>query len=192
MNFDNDPITVRTSYRFEQMREFLKYNYRHQRYVFFLLVILLLIYLVQLFLGYYGVTDGGSAALSGAQYDGDLTLMTPIVFIALVAFVGIQSFGLLHTRKKHKDMISKSKDGLLFFFKNNGYDIETTDPDGQETIWHGYETIRRIAETKTMFYLYTGRNQAFLIEKHGFTKGTPEELRILLKQIFPPSRCKFL
>lgn len=51
-------------------------------------------------------------------------------------------------------------------------------PDTQNL---SYDVLLKAAETKQDFYLFTSPAQAILIDKSYFTKGSPEELREVLK-----------
>lgn len=56
-----------------------------------------------------------------------------------------------------------------------------------------YEALQKVYETKTTFYLYLTPRQALLITKSDITKGTPEELRSLLRAKLPAKKyvlCK--
>lgn len=46
-----------------------------------------------------------------------------------------------------------------------------------------YDGLLKAVETKSDFYLYTARNQAYLVDKEYFTNGTPEELRGYLQKV---------
>ena len=45
-----------------------------------------------------------------------------------------------------------------------------------------YEAIVRIAETNTVYFLYTGKNMAILIDKRAFTKGDAESFSAFISQ----------
>ena len=53
-----------------------------------------------------------------------------------------------------------------------------------------YEGLLKVCETKCCFYLYYTRIESFILNKDGFTRGTPEEFSAMLTEILP--RKKFI
>jgi len=190
MNYDKEPIVVFTPYTFDQMREYQRFIFRSLRYVFYFMAAVLVLYFIQL------LTAGlETSAIHQLLVDDDYSfiptgLLPVLIPVFLVAFIGAQSFGLFYTKKKHNEMTVHAKEGQTYYFRNIEFDVEMHSPDAEGKTACGFDTIRSAAETDKMFYLFTAKYQAYLVDKNGFKKGSPEKFRKLLRLNIPPSRCK--
>lgn len=66
------------------------------------------------------------------------------------------------------------------FYKNY---FKVDNPEGKAQIF--YLKLYRVTETKTHFYIYISRDNAFIVSKFGFTKGKAEEFsKFIRKKVF--------
>ena len=184
---DNDPIVVYTPYTFEQLREFQRHVHRKIRVLFYMMAVLLVLYAVQILI--QGVE---TSAIFSSLAEGAITPAAALVPVFFVAFLGIVSFGLFYTRNRHAEASLKYMNGQTFTFGENGYEAKLHSPDADSRMVYAYEAIKRVEETKDMFYLFTGRYSAALVDKQGFKNSSHEEFRRLLKMHVPPRRCSFM
>ena len=190
MNYNQDPLVVHTEYSHKQMRQFHCYVYRNLRYLFYFLAAVLLISSIRYIIDPEAL---GRAPVELAEsYHNEVPLIIPVlIVVGFVVFIGIQSFGLLYTKNKHDELINNLDDGRTFYFRNSEIELNISRAE-QENTSFSYQTFIYVAETKDMFYLFTGKNTAFLIDKQGFKKGTPDMLRDLLRSTVHHRKCKFL
>jgi len=187
MDSDNEPIIVYTPYTFEQVREFQRHVYRNIRTLFYILAVLLVWYAVQILI--QGVE---TSAIFSYLSEGTLTPAAALVPVLFLAFIGTMSFGLFYTRKKHKEASLRYMNGQTFTFRKDDYEALQHSPDAEKCNAFAYEAIKRVEETKKMFYLFTGKNSAALVDKQGFRSGSHEDFRKLLKTYIPPRRYSFM
>jgi len=187
MEHDNDPIIVFTPYTFEQVRELQRHIYRKIRTLFYIMAVLLVLYAVQILI--QGVE---TSAISSSLAEGRFTPAAALVLVFFVAFLGMVSFGLFYTRNKHTEVSLRYVNGQTFTFRENGYEVQLHNPDADDRMVYAYGAIKRVEETKNMFYLFGGKYAAALVDKQGFQNGSHEEFRSLLKMHVPPRRCSFL
>ena len=184
---DNDPIIVFTPYTFEQGREFQRHVYRKIRTIFYIMVAVIVLYAVQIL--FQGAETSAIFSLISEGTLNPAAALLPILFVALL---GMTSFGLFYTKKKHMEASQRYIDGLTFSFRENGFEVQQHNPVADDRIVYVYEAIKRVEETKSMFYLFTGKYSAVLVDKQGFQNSSHEEFRKLLKMHIPPRRCSFL
>jgi hypothetical protein len=185
VNYDKDPIIVFTPYTFEQMKEFQRYSYRNLRLMFFILIAVLAMYIIQSI-----VALAGDPTIFRLLIEDTSVIIRFLIIFFFVALLGIQSFGLLYTKKKHQVAASHQKDGQTYSFRNSEYDVEMHHSDAEGKKVYSYHSIFSATETKHMFYLYTGKHSAFLVDKQGFKNSSPEEFRQLLKKNISATKCK--
>lgn len=70
---------------------------------------------------------------------------------------------------------------ILFEFYEDFFKISGTSKNGTESSESNYSSIIKIMESKQDVYLFISRQQAFILDKSGFTMGNPEELINFLK-----------
>lgn len=69
----------------------------------------------------------------------------------------------------------------IFSFYDNQFKVE----NDKGTFTYRYFSINRVLETTKYFYLYTTKEDAFLISKSKFSIGTPQEFAKFMKQKKP-------
>ena len=187
MDHNTDPIVVFTQYTFQQMREFQCHVFRKIRKIFYIMAAMFLLYIIQI------VAQGAeTSALFQMLSDGTVSIVAVLVPFFFVSFLGITSFGLLYTKKKHEETTLHQKNGQTCTFRSNDYEVETNSPGAEGKMLYSYDSIKRAEETKDMFYLFTGKNAATLVDKQGFKSGSHEDFRLILKRHVPPSKCLLL
>ena len=186
MDYDKDPIVVVTPHTYMQVKKFQRFHHRKLRHIFFIVIAAIIALTI------YIVPPGTSALVFFLFLIDDpallILLLLPIIFLL---FIGVSSFGVLYTKKKHAAMTLHQKDGQTYYFRNREYAAEMKHPDAKDKMTYSYDLVYRAYETKEMFYLYTGKNMAALVDKQGFRNSSPDELRLLLKENIPPDACKF-
>ena len=116
-------------------------------------------------------------------------LVGSIVFIAMLLSY---YYGVFYTKKRHEEATLLLQNGQTYYFRNTEFDAESQHEASTGKYTYKYNVLHRADETNGMLYLYTHKNMATLIDKECFQKGTPEELRILLRTYLPASKCKNL
>ena len=185
MDYDKDPIIVVTPHTYRQTKKFQRFHHRKLRYIFFVVIAAIIALTIWI------IPPGTSPLVFFLFLIDDtalfILLLMPIVFLL---FIGVSSFGVLYTKKKHDARTVHQKDGQTFYFRNSGYVVEMKHPGAADKITYSYDSVFRAYETQEMFYLYTGKNMAALVDKQGFKNSSPDELRQLLKDNIPPEACK--
>jgi len=185
MDYDKDPIIVTTPYTFKQMRTFQRFHHRKLRYILFVIVAAILAYTI------YIVPPGtGILAFLAFLYDDASMLIGIIIPVVFIVFLGVSSFGLLYTRKKHDARTIYQKAGQTCVFRSSDYEVQMNHPDAKDKIVFNYDLIYCAYETKDMFYIYTDKNMAALVDKQGFKNYSPDDLRELLRKNVPAGLCK--
>ena len=182
MNYDIDPIIVHTPYTFKQMKEYQRYFFRHFRRIslplfVFLTFMSLMSLPIIIDLDYFNVLE---------------IFQMFIPAIAMIFALGLMSFAPFYTKKRHKTIAVGLQNGQTCVFRNSEYDTEMQDSDVMSKTTCSYNVIYRAVETKKMFYLFTDKQIATLVDKQGFKNKTPEDLRQLLSRNLPANKCKFL
>lgn len=65
--------------------------------------------------------------------------------------------------------------------------VEYAGPQSQG--YYRYDQVTRVGEDPAYFFLYVDSNKALLIQKNGFTLGTPDQLRQFLLAKIPPRQA---
>lgn len=180
MNYDLEPIEVYTPYTFEQMKDFQRYHMRYMRYITIGMAAFMLLWMAINFSAFY--TAEAPVITIIQSFSGI------IIFFLLM---GMGTSGCLYTKKRHEAAIGLLRNGQTYSFRNSEYDAESRHWESTGKFTYSYSVLYRVGETKNMFYLYTNKNMATLIDKQGFHNGTPEELRLLLRKHLPANRYKF-
>ena len=185
MDYDKDPIIVVTPHTYKQVKRFQRFHRRKLRHIFLIVIAAIIALTI------YLIPPGTSALVFFLFLIDDLSLLILLLLpIAFLLFIGVSSFGVLYTKKKHAARSLYQKDGQTLSFRNRNYVVEMKHPGAPEKTTYSYNLIYRAYETKEMFYLYTGKNMAALVDKQGFNNASPDELRKLLKENIPPEACK--
>ena len=180
MNYDSEPIIVHTPYTFKQMKTLHRYHVRRISYILSGIwgVILL-----------FAMLSSALPSESEASFVDIFQQYIPIILILLISIIFLNNS---YTKKKHETATKLLKNGQMYYFRNGKYDaISKNDAyTGKDT--YSYDALHGVRETAEMFYLYINKAAVMLIDKAGFQKGTPEELRLLLRRSLPAQKCKRL
>jgi hypothetical protein len=190
-NYDDDPILVNTSYNLDRITKFnevhLKTNLRVKPTVFAVVFIILTVAL-------YGIQRQ-------AYYPGGLLPIRELIPPA----VSLGMFWILYQlvkRSRPMKRLQMKRYGKIHKLYGSNY-IDKTD----EMLFVSesftsktdiscntvkYKDLFRIVETPEMFYLYSAKLHAYLVDKHGVRNGTAYELRTLLQSRVAPEKYKFI
>ena len=69
---------------------------------------------------------------------------------------------------------------VCFEFTDVNFTISAKNDRFDETSTSSYSNLVKVSETDAFIYLYISKVQAFIVDKSGFTEGTPEALLDLL------------
>lgn len=180
MNYDIDPIVVYTPYTFGQMKRFHFIQMRILRFYFAILMVLMI--------AVFGISLANESFSGGAALELIERFATPL---AILVVLGPMSFVLYYTKKRHKTATLHIKDGQTYTFHGQSFDVETHGEQASGKFTYHYDVLYRILETNDMFYLYTNKFTACLVDKQGFRSGSPESLRRLLLENVPAKKYKF-
>lgn len=179
MDYDANPVQVYTRYSYEELKRYQKTFARKSNrlllpvlIVFGLLVLGLLIFMF---------------VFPDSLYD----MLPGLVLIAIAVLLELAILNSwFFTKKAYANATRLFQNGSYFSFCNNDVVISTEQQDhvGQSRV--AYNIIYQVWETRTMFYIYISKRQAYLISKQGFQTGSPDELRALLQRLVPPAQYK--
>ena len=98
---------------------------------------------------------------------------------ALIGFIIYRFFGPIHIYKKEvtKKVITKTQT-FSFYFYDKYFKIR----DNLDFYKQFYFKLHKVYETNEFFYIYIDKQHSFLVNKSGFTKGTPEEFSDFIKK----------
>lgn len=71
---------------------------------------------------------------------------------------------------------------IKYEFDENGFVISVNKNGALQKATHKYSHILKVMQSKTDIYLFTTKVQCFIIDKSGFSVGTPDELLAFLKR----------
>lgn len=100
-------------------------------------------------------------------------LYTILIFsFLIIAFLSYRIFSPLFEYKKStkSKTISKSQDIAFYFYEKN-FKVREKNNFAKVRYWR----LHKVYETDNFFYLYLTKKYAFLVDKKGFTQGSPEE-----------------
>lgn len=145
-----------TTYDKRSLREFTKYHYRHVAPALPVLLLLL-----------------GAAALPlGIFQKGGLTMA--------VAGAVLLVFGANLLLGRFSAGAQDAQENRIRFF-----DDRVEYAGRQEQGYYTYSQVIRLRENSKYFFLYVAKNRALLVEKARMTLGSPEQLRLFLREKLP-------
>ena len=116
----------------------------------------------------------GSFTMSLALDFCDLTMI--ICFVAIIVLDAL----IIYTHFIHPRFTVKktpSLDAIVCFeFSDENFTVSAKNDRIDETSTSAYSTIIKAAESNSFIYLYISKVQAFIVDKSGFTEGTPDSL----------------
>ena len=113
-----------------------------------------------------------------------VTIRNKLIFLALIftltliGFVGYRVFSpmLFYKKEVNKKTITKEK-SFRFYFYDNYFKIR--EDLNYDKIY--YFKLYKVFETKNFFYLYYNKKYSFIVDKSGFSQGTPQEFSKFIK-----------
>ena len=78
--------------------------------------------------------------------------------------------------------------GITYSFFDDHFTMVTTSDLINSTDEMKYRILFKVAETKDYFFLWVLQTPSLIINKNGFTSGTPEELSALFAKVLPPKK----
>ena len=102
-----------------------------------------------------------------------------LFILILISFVIYRFFGPIRIYKKEvkKKAITKTQ-SFNFYFYDKYFKIK----DNLNFYKQSYFKLHKVYETDEFFYLYVNKQYSFIIDKSGFTKGTPQEFSDFIKK----------
>lgn len=153
-------FSASTVYSYKRLLEFSDYTCLKKKWIWIIMAIATVI-----------VTICFSLQFSLIGYDSTLTISFCAIVIIDVLYT-FMCFGLPRITLKKSPALDAE---IRFEFHENFYKIEATMPSGNELSQLNYTALKKIEETKNNIYLYVSQNQAYIVDKGGFTFGTAEE-----------------
>ncbi len=154
----------KTTYTQETYVEFLKfhnktYNLSYMLYTAFWVCLLLLsIYL---------------------SFAGNMRIQGVLLTLVLIGFVFYRIYRpkMIVNREMKSEKVSDNNTNTFNFYDKN---LVVKNNNGSFT--YKYLLLRKVFETKTFFYLYVTKEDAFLVAKDSFTVGSSEEFSTFIKK----------
>ena len=78
--------------------------------------------------------------------------------------------------------------GITYSFFDDHFTMVTTSDLINSTDEMKYGILFKVAETKDYFFLWVLQTPSLIVNKNGFTSGTPEELSALFAKVLPPKK----
>lgn len=183
MNFDINPITANVENTYELYKEYyifsvFKIGARKYLRWFFLIIYPLLII----------ITTAEAIILEFDSFLFFCDILLILLFIYMIISIRLGA-------KKYYKTIQKIFAGIVSYtFKNDEFSVYlSNNACTGETIMR-YDSIYRIYETETMFYVFISSKQAYLISKSCIIGGSATDLRTLFQSKIESkkfiSRCK--
>ena len=84
-----------------------------------------------------------------------------------------------------------SLDAVCYYsFGAEGFYLKSESEKFKEDAFIKYRSLCRVYESKKCYYVYISKMQAYILDKSGFTEGSPEDLRELFRETVEPGRLK--
>ena len=167
-NSDNKLFVNKSVYTSEVYAEFLRFHNRRYNFSYWAYTVIWAIVLFFCII----VAFGSQMRIQGV-------LITAI----LVCFVGYRVIRpkFIVERELKSDKVSEKSANTFSFYDSR---IGIANANGKFS--YKYIMLRRVFETDSFFYLYVSKENAFLIDKKGFSLGTAEEFSRFIR-----NKCKF-
>ena len=104
-------------------------------------------------------------------YDSTLTFSFCAVILIDLLY-SFMCFGLPRITLKKSPALNAQ---IRFEFYESFYKIEASLSNGNEQSQLNYSALKKVDKTKNSIYLYVSQNQAYIVDKDGFTLGSAEE-----------------
>lgn len=175
-------ITNTTVYSPECMMEFYKTHMKKSRRslaVLYLIVcpIAILLWINSLYrYTHYGIPISSSTIGATAT----------IVFCACIHFI-LVPFLQKRTLKKHPLQDAT----VTFCFSEDEFEEQTVSTTVRSSVIIQYAAVTSVTESTHQLYLYNTTNSAYIVSKDGFTQGTTDDLKDLLRRKLDPKKIKF-
>ncbi len=72
---------------------------------------------------------------------------------------------------------------VTYRFTEDGFEETTKSVNNNSQSQNQYTVITKVTESEHYFYLYISPTQAHIVDKHGFTEGTEQDFRDLLRTV---------
>ena len=103
--------------------------------------------------------------------------LTFIVFFALMLLYDVATVLIYFIFPRISVKKAPALNAVVHFeFGDATYTVSAKNDRIDETSTSAYSTITKAAETKDFIYLFIAKTHAFIIDKNGFTEGTPDGL----------------
>ncbi len=176
------PITNTTNYTLELLYSFNRHHIRTKCIIYYSICALTTVFsflcsLVFLF----------------ALIHPDIENPSVLRFLCLLFILGFDTYTILATTVLLKWRVKKqpcfNSHSEYTFYEDELVETSSTDNvSASSTV--KYAQVYKVTENKHCIFIYMSGNQAFLIDKSGFTNGTAEQLRVLLRSKVDAKKLK--
>ena len=124
---------------------------------------------------------------------GEDPYLPPTIIAAMIAFLIIYighstvlPIIVKRTVRKQADQESV----VDYIFTEEGFEQSTVSKTIKEQQQCSYSVIVRVTESEHYFYLFIAPNAAHIVSKNGFTEGTENDFRLLLRTVIDPKKLR--
>ena len=117
---------------------------------------------------------------------GNRTLLYGLAFAGLV-FVEICFLLVLFAPQIRAKRIAKRGATVSYGFTEDGL---THNAINGETTSLSYDSIQKVTESPDYYFLYVAEEDAHIVSKNGFTEGTENDFRTLLRTVIDPKKLR--
>ena len=104
----------------------------------------------------------------------DLSFILPLVLVIFIDAVSVYTY-FIHPRVTVRKALALNT-AVHFEFNDENYTVSAKSDKIDENSTSAYSTISKVTETKDFIYIFISKVQAFIVDKNGFTEGTPDGL----------------
>jgi len=170
-------IKARTDYTEKSIKNFAKFNmfrFPWQIITYAILEFIMLCFSVGLF----------SMMFSGPKEI--RIIMIPVLAVPAILVLGAVPFALWRLPAKTAKMSRRMFGAAVFYeFSEDEIIINSMLPTNTGQVRANYQYFDKVYETKTAFYLFISKREAFVLEKAGITEGSISDLQELFRKNIP-------
>ena len=168
-----------TPYSYETLMEF---NRQHKRKLITTMTVIICICAGIMLLAVIA-----SAILSALEIEPFNTQIAVAATVYILIAVFLLLWPSLH-RKKTCTKQAAVHTVASYTFNNEGFTVaSTSDTERGERVCQ-YTVIAKVTESESAYYLYVNHLAAHIVSKTGFTEGTEQEFRTLLRTVIEPKK----
>ena len=115
-----------------------------------------------------------------------ISVTAVMVFCACIHFILVP---ILQKRGMKKHPAHEAT--VTFCFTEDHFNEQTVSATVNSSTTLQYAAIHKVTESANQIYLYNTANSAYVVSKNGFTQGTVDDLKALLRAKLEPKKIKF-